>query len=104
MSKRTLQPPERALEILRHYLDNPATADSLEGIAGWRLVEDLVQRRVVETEQALRWLVANGYLERTEPQATPPLYRLKPARRADGERLVSGSGKRRRTGRRFEST
>jgi hypothetical protein len=104
VSKRTRQPPKRALEILRHYLDNPATADSLEGIAGWRLVEDLVQRRVEETEQALRWLVANDYLERTERQATPPLYRLKPARRADGERLVGGDATWRPTGRRFEST
>jgi hypothetical protein len=62
-----------------------------------------VQRRVDETERALRWLVANGYLERTAPAATPPLYRLKPARRDDGERLVASDVSRRRAGGRWGS-
>jgi hypothetical protein len=97
VAKSARQPPKPAREILRHYLDNPAMADTLEGIARWRLLEDIVQRRVDETERALSWLVSNGYLERTAPVASPPLYRLKPARRADGERLLASNTSRRRT-------
>lgn len=67
----------RVREILRHYLTNPQTADSLEGIAEWRLLEDFVQRRVEETDEALRWLVSQGFLQRIETSAAaPPLYRL----------------------------
>lgn len=80
--------PRRARDILRHYLDNPLTADSLEGIAGWRLLEEIVQRRVAETDTALRWLVDRGYLQRSAQTAAPPVYRLNPDRRSDAERLL----------------
>ncbi|MGH9866945.1 MAG: hypothetical protein ACREAA_02105 [Candidatus Polarisedimenticolia bacterium] len=86
---RDARPPRRAREILKHYLKNPAAADTLEGIAGWRLLEEIVQRRVDETEEALRWLVANGYLESSEGAAAGPVYRLNIERRADGERFVA---------------
>jgi hypothetical protein len=83
-------PPVRAREILRHYVEHPASADSLEGIAEWLLLEEVVQRRVEETRQALRWLVAQGFLERTtEAVATPPLYRLNADKLADAERLLA---------------
>jgi hypothetical protein len=82
-------PPSRAREILRHYVDHPGSADSLEGIAEWLLLEEVVQRRLEETRQALRWLVANGFLQRAaESVATPPLYRLNAERLHEAERLL----------------
>jgi hypothetical protein len=83
------RPPARVREILKHYLENPETADSLEGIAEWRLLEEIVQRRVADSEQALRWLVANGYLDRSAGGAAPPVYRLNLERRSDAERFVA---------------
>lgn len=88
VSKGATRLPRRARDILKHYLDNPLTADSLEGIAGWRLIEEIVERHVIETDTALRWLVERGYLERRALTAAPPVYRLNPDRRSDAERLL----------------
>lgn len=89
MSKGAPQPPCRTREILEHYLANPGTADSLEGIAAWRLLEEFVARRVEDTKVAVNWLVARGYLDRRAPMAAPPVYRLNESRRADADRLVA---------------
>lgn len=98
MDRRHTRPPRRAREILKHYLENPHTADTLEGIAEWRLIEDLVRARVREIDDALEWLVAHEYLKRSTGRgASPPLYTLNDARRADGQRLI---GRSRRRGRR----
>jgi hypothetical protein len=88
VSKAATRPSRRARDILRHYINNPQTADSLEGIAGWRLLEDIVQRRVIETDAALRWLVEYGYLKRRALRGSPPVYRLNPDRRTDAEQLL----------------
>ena len=97
MSKAPSRPPKRAREILKHYLANPQTADSLEGIARWRLLEDIIQRRVVETENAIEWLVDHGYLDCSAGRrAAPPMYRLNQARRSDAERVVADPRRTRR--------
>ena len=80
--------PSRAREILQHYLENPLTADSAEGISEWRLLDDYVQRRVEETRHALEWLVDRGLLVRTVSRATPPVYRLNRGTVAEAERLI----------------
>jgi hypothetical protein len=82
------RPLARVREILRHYLANPQTADSLEGIAEWRLLEDFVQRRVEETDEALRWLVTRGFLQRIETSAAQPLYRLNIEKVAEAVRFI----------------
>ena len=82
-------PPVRAREILKHYVEHPASADSLEGIAEWLLLEEVVQRRVEETRQALRWLVEHDFLRRTaDAIAAPPLYRLNAGKLDEAERLL----------------
>jgi hypothetical protein len=82
-------PPVRAREILKHYVEHPGSADSLEGIAEWLLLEEVVQRRVEETRQALHWLVKHDYLERTADMvASPPLYRLNADKLDEAERLL----------------
>jgi hypothetical protein len=83
--------PARAREILLHYLANPQTADDLEGIAEWRLLDDFVQRRVDETNEALEWLVAQGFLTKTVGPAAPPVYRLNPRTAHAAEHLIEAS-------------
>lgn len=80
--------PPRAREILKYCLDNPLIADTLEGIASWRLIEDIVHQRVTETQEALQWLVDKGYIDRTLRAIGPPVYKLNPNRRTDAERLL----------------
>lgn len=85
------QVPARAREILLHYLANPQTADNLEGIAEWRLLEDFVRRRVEETNEALEWLVRQGFLTKTVGPAAPPVYRLNPTKVNEAEHLIEDS-------------
>ncbi len=53
------------MQILSYFVRNPSAVDSLEGIAEWRLLEEAVHRNVVETEEALQWLVKEGFLIET---------------------------------------
>ena len=95
-----MRPSRRARDILKHYLENPHTADTLEGIATWRLLEDIVRARVREIDDALEWLVSQGFLKRSPGRgAAPPLYTLNDERRAEGQRLVAPARRRKPRGR-----
>ena len=41
------------MEILSYFLRNPLAADTLEGVARWRLLDEVVYRKVEETRAAL---------------------------------------------------
>jgi hypothetical protein len=65
-----------AKEILGYFLHHPGAADSVEGIAQWRLQAERIERTVRETQDAVRWLVDNGYLEEVRT-ASEPVFMLK---------------------------
>jgi len=54
-----------ASESLNYLMRNPQPVDSLEGIARWRLMDDISRRKLDETEAALEWLLGQGYLTRS---------------------------------------
>ena len=65
-------------EVLNYFRQHPWAADSVEGIARWRLLDERLLRHVEATERALRWLVNQGDLiEESRPGMTP-LFRLAP--------------------------
>src|SRR6266542_2047859 len=74
------QPPDRAMasEILIYFLRNPQAADSLEGVARWRLMDEVIRRKLDETEAALEWLVAEGYLTTSTSPGGTTTFRLNP--------------------------
>jgi hypothetical protein len=74
--------------VLDYFLKHPETADSVEGIARWRLLEQLVQRTVIETTQAIGWLVEHDYLTETVLAGGRRVYRLHPAKRDEAARLL----------------
>lgn len=79
---------QKARQILAYFVRNPSAADSLEGIAHWRLLEEAVHRSVLETDEALRWLVKEGYLiEIVQPQSKR-LFQLNPEKHKDAESLL----------------
>jgi hypothetical protein len=78
-------------ETLTYFLRNPAATDSLEGIARWRLLEQAIQRTLVETQTAIEWLVDRGFLLGDERPGTPRLFRLNPAKAGEAEALVKSS-------------
>jgi hypothetical protein len=75
-------------QVLEYFLRHPETADSLEGIARWRLSEERARQVLQSTQVVLEWLVASGYLERIESTAAAPLFRLNRARMAQAQQLV----------------
>ena len=70
------QQPKRVKEVLEHFVRNPQAADTLEGIARWRLLREVVYRSVEETAEALDWLVAEGFLNETATTYSKPIYSL----------------------------
>lgn len=76
-------------EILHYFLRNPRAADTLEGVARWRLLEEITHRRVEQTWRALGWLTDHGYLLATTTRSTGRIFRLNPRHRAEAERLVA---------------
>jgi hypothetical protein len=81
--------PERAKEVLSYFLRNPQAADSLEGVARWRLMEQRVHGSVEETDETLAWLVSQGFLLEESPVGAAPLFRLNRAQAAQAERFVA---------------
>jgi hypothetical protein len=62
-------------EILSYFLRNPRAADDLEGVARWRLLNETIDRSVEETQNALEWLVKEGFLVKAA-RASTTMYRL----------------------------
>ena len=76
------------MQILSYFLRNPEGADSLTELARWRLMEETVRLSVENTQAALNWLVAEGYVQQESRVGTESLFRLNPARQHDAESLL----------------
>lgn len=79
---------ELAREILGYFLRNPRAADTLEGVARWRLIEETIHRGVEETKGALAWLVSQGFLQDTSTVGSGRVFYLNMKKRADAEHFV----------------
>ena len=77
-----------AKEILSYFLRNPQAADSLTGIARWRLLEEAVQRSVTKTEAALQWLLEQGYLRQVQIHGGEGVFSLNPEKRREAESFL----------------
>jgi len=82
------QPP-RAMEVLDHFVRNPQAADTLEGVARWRLLRETVHRSVDETAAALDWLVAEGFLNETSTTHAKAIYSLNPQAIDEAKELLA---------------
>ena len=77
-----------AREILGYLLRHPDAADSLEGLARWRLVEATVRRTLDETERAVQSLVARGWVREVARPHAATLFTLNEARREEAARFL----------------
>lgn len=80
-----------AREILSYFLRNPEAADSFDGIARWRLLEDIARRSIAATEEALAWLINEGYLRQQPLPGGKSLFRLNSEMREEAEQFVAKS-------------
>jgi hypothetical protein len=79
--------PEVAKEILSYFIRHPQAADSLEGIAEWRILDEKLRRSLEETREALDWLVRKGFL-REEEHLSRPIFHLNEEKAAEVERFL----------------
>ena len=87
-----MRPPfsdEVARQVLSYFVRNPQAADSLEGIARWRLLEERLHQSLRQTEAAIAWLVKKGYLQEIRTAESACLYRLGPDRQQEAVRFLS---------------
>ena len=88
-----------ARQILAYFLRNPCAADSAEGVARWRVMDE-VRHSVRETFVALKWLVAKGYLQESSSRSSGTIFRLHADRSDEARKVAFGA---RRTSRRRKS-
>ena len=79
---------EIARDILSYLLHHPAAADTFEGIVRWRILEEIAERTVASTEEAMRWLIARGLVREEKIARGRIIYRLDQARRDEAELLA----------------
>jgi hypothetical protein len=82
---------EMAREILRYFVRNPQATDSLEGVARWRLMDEVIRRKLDETAGALEWLVAQGYLTSSISPGGTATFRLNAERVGESRRFLAAS-------------
>ena len=80
--------PAVAGDVLRYFLRSPRAADTLEGIARWRLLDERIQRRIEEVDRALTWLVGAGFLVERSTPGSAPLFLLNRTKVAEAAQLV----------------
>ncbi|HSS99403.1 MAG TPA: hypothetical protein VLK33_20350 [Terriglobales bacterium] len=77
-------------QVLEFFVHNRKAADTLEGIARWRLLQQEVRRNVQQTEQALGWLVEQGLIEELQPPGyQTSVFRLNPERQEDAVQFLA---------------
>ena len=82
-------PPHLAKDILSYYVKHPMAADTCEGLARWRLLEEYVEQTTQETEKALDWLVSHGFLSARVGIGNRRVFVLNADRRQDAATFVS---------------
>lgn len=83
--------PKHARDVLSYFVRNPRAADSLEGVARWRLLEETVHHGVENTRQALDWLVEEGFLREEPVKGAHTVFSLNPERATQAVALLAGS-------------
>lgn len=79
-------------QILGYFVRNRRMADTLEGIARWRLLQERVRLSMRQTEAALGWLVEEGFIEEAIPAGSRcSVFRLNRGRLSDAKRFLAGA-------------
>jgi hypothetical protein len=81
--------PAMARMILNYFSRHPRAADTLEGIARWRLMEEQVQRVMEDTREAIEWLISKGYLKEQERPYSGSIYSLNEGQAREIERFLN---------------
>jgi len=84
--------PEAAAGILRYFIEHPEAADTLEGLAHWRLIERGAHWTIEHFAEALAWLVARGYLKQMSKPYADRIYSLSEENLEQAEKYLAKKG------------
>lgn len=76
MSKDPKDDLEVARDVLRYFVRNPEAADTIEGVARWRLLDEKIHSTLQEVTRAMAWLAAQGLLMEDRLPASRTVFRL----------------------------
>jgi hypothetical protein len=79
-----------AEEVLSYFVRHPLAADNLEGVARWRLLDEVIRRKLADTEAALAWLVERGYLTTSVAPGGVATFSLNHDRVDEARQFLSG--------------
>jgi hypothetical protein len=75
-------------EVLNYFVQNRHAADSVEGIARWRLLHEVVRRKVIDTRFALEWLVEHEFLVKAAVTGGAPIFSLNEGKAGEAETFL----------------
>jgi hypothetical protein len=84
--------------VLEFFVSYPRAADTVEGVARWRLLELTVHQTIQETERAIEVLVEKGFLKRTPVHGSEDLFSLNEEERSAAQAFLAQKKKRRESG------
>ena len=85
------RPPLKLLsEILTYFLRHPQSCDDLEGVTRWRLPDQKIYETMQTTEEALEWLVREGFLVKNSKPWHGDIYSLNAQKLEDATSFIEG--------------
>lgn len=83
--------PDQAIvrEILSYFVRHPQAADDLEGVARWRLLDQVLTQSLERTQRALTWLVDQGYLCARTAAGSGPIFSPNREKAAEARELLA---------------
>ncbi|MDI6792932.1 MAG: hypothetical protein QME81_08720 [bacterium] len=76
-------PQETACQILRYLARHPQAKDGLEGIARWWILQERIDVGVDEVQEAISFLVAQGFIIESKLTGQESCYQLNPAKKEE---------------------
>jgi hypothetical protein len=86
-----------ARDVLRYFVRNPEAADTVEGVARWRLLDERVYCSLQQVTRAMAWLVAQGLLVEDQLPSSRTAFRLNQTALKQIERLLQQEEPRRKS-------
>lgn len=77
-----------ARDILRYFTRNPQAADTVEGVARWRLLDERIHSDLERVTRAMAWLVSRGLLVKEPLAGSAAIFRLNDKEPREIERFL----------------
>ena len=75
-------------DVLCYFTRNPQAADTVEGVARWRLVDETIHQNLEQVARAVAWLVSRGLLIEESTSPSTLIVRLNKQQRGQIERFL----------------